>query len=333
MIELAEYWVWDSWYAWQEQTLHAFYLKAAKSLGDPDRRHHNARVGHSTSTDGVNWEHHQDALLPRDEIGFDDQAIWTGSVLQHEGIWHMFYTGIDQRSMGKIQRIGHATSSDLFNWTRVGSDPILSAQFPEHATARTDPRREEPFRDPWVFWFEGSWHMFATARSSALSKNGGGNMAHAISSDLYNWKLVDSMLNDSGFDQLEVIQLVEVFGRWFLIFCTQPADIHRPGVPKRFTTYAAPAAGPLGPYRLDQARPITGEADGIYAGRVVRLPNGSAALLGFTESGLPGGFGGVISDPLQLTISEEGSLVLDIKQTSAVRDGGPSMHVDSAARS
>lgn len=333
MIELSEYWVWDSWYAWHEGTLHAYYLKAPKSLGDPDRRHHHARVGHSTSTDGVTWSHHQDALNPSDAIAFDDQAIWTGSVLRHEGLWHMFYTGIDRRSMGKIQRIGHATSSDLFTWTRVGTEPILTARFPEHATAQTDPRQEEPFRDPWVFWFEGSWHMLATARSSASDTKGAGNMAHAISSDLYHWQLADSMLNDSGFDQLEVFQMVEVSGRWFLIFCTQPADIHRPGIPRQFTTYAAPATGPLGPYQIDEARPITGEAGGIYAGRVVQMPNGSAALFGFVESGLPGGFGGVISDPLPLTISAEGSLVLDVEQAGAGRYGDARLNADVAYRS
>lgn len=333
MIALDDDWVWDSWYAWDTGTLHAFYLKAPKSLGDPNLRHVNARVGHSTSVDGRNWVHHQDALQPSAVEAFDDRAIWTGSVLQHEGLWHMFYTGIDQSAMGRIQRVGHATSSDLFNWTRVQVNPILSAQHPQHATALRDERGEEPFRDPWVFWHEDQWHMLVTARSTEQGVRGNGNMAHATSQNLYDWSLQEPLLSSTGFDQLEVFQVVEVDGRWFLIFCTQPADVHRPGVPKSFTTYAAPADGPLGPFHLDEARPITEGSEGIYAGRIVRMPDGTNTLLGFIESGEPGGFGGVISDPLPVVVSAEGALVLDVEQPSSGGDRGTGLYADVTHRS
>ena len=66
------------------------------------------------------------------------------------------------------------------------------------------------------------------------------------------------------------------------------------------------ADGPLGPYHLDRAEPIGG--GGIYAGRVVTNRAGEPVLLGFSDSGLPGGFGGVIADPIRLELTERGTL-------------------------
>lgn len=312
MLELQDEWVWDSWYAWQGETLHAFYLKAPKSLGDPNLRHHNARVGHSTSSDGITWQHHADALAPNASESFDDQAIWTGSVLHHAGVWHMFFTGIDRRTKGRIQRVGHATSTDLFDWVRVGSEPILTAAAPNYAVAELDPRGEEPFRDPWVFWHAGEWHMLVTARAAGDDTAGAGNMAHATSPDLFNWTLRQPLISASGFDQLEVFQVVEVEGNWFLIFCTGALDVRRAGVPKAFATYAAPAAGPLGPFDLDGAKPIP-ESGGVYAARVVRFPDASQRLIGFLDSGEPGGFQGVIGNPKKLRVDAEGALVFDVE--------------------
>lgn len=308
MLELNDDWIWDSWYVWEGAVLHAFYLKAPKSLEDSNLRHHNARVGHSTSRDGFTWQHHLDALSASERASFDDQAIWTGSIVQHFGKWHLFYTGIDRISKGKVQRIGHAVSEDLFSWNRVADQPVLTAS-PEHYSVREfDPLGEEPFRDPWVFFFEGTWQMLVTARDTV----GGGNMAHATSVDLITWTLQPPLIRDSKFDQLEVFQLVQISGKWFLMFCARASDVHRPGVQATNATYAAPAAGPLGPFDLDRAHPVPAQG-GIYAGRVVQFPDGSSKLLGFLDDGSTDGFSGIISDPLTLCVDSRGDLVLNVQ--------------------
>ena len=38
-LKLADRWVWDSWYVWDGDVCHAFYLCASKGLVDPNRRH------------------------------------------------------------------------------------------------------------------------------------------------------------------------------------------------------------------------------------------------------------------------------------------------------
>lgn len=303
MIQLKTDWVWDSWYVQDGEDLHAFYLKAPQSLENPDLRHHNAQVGHSVSKDGTHWTELPDTLLRREGDFFDSQGIWTGSVLKNNGVWHMFYTGIDKNSKGRIQRIGHATSLDLITWERVGDEPILTATSAWYATSETDPKNEEPFRDPWVFFYEDQWHMLVTARDT----QGDGTMAHAVSADLYNWELKEPLISNAQFDQLEVFQVVEVDGRWILIFCAAPQDIHRPGVEKSYATFAAAATSPLGPFDLDTATPIT-PGGGIYAGRIVTFPDGSHNLLGFIDSGAPGEFTGTISSPIPVELNREGTL-------------------------
>lgn len=303
MIAREEFWVWDSWYARENGLLHAFYLKAPKTLINPDLRHHQAEVGHSVSTDGNNWEVRPDALNKNPELAFDNQGIWTGSIVKHDDLWHMFYTGIDQESKGRIQRIGHATSTDLITWNRVSNEPILTAKSPWYATAETDPKDEEPFRDPWVFHFENKWHMLVTARDSS----GDGTMAHATSENLWDWELHPPLIENSGFAQLEVFQVVEVDGEWVLIFCAAPQDVTREGTERSYATYAVAAQSPLGPFDLDTAKPITPNG-GVYAGRIVLDESGAPKLYGFIDNGQPGGFKGVISDPIDVQLTSEGVL-------------------------
>src|SRR5690606_24061888 len=91
-----------------------------KSLGDPELRHRNARIGHATSADLTDWTDHGEVLAPGREGSFDETATWTGSVVRGTGgPWHMFYTGASFRSPdgpANVQSIGVATSWDLHTW-------------------------------------------------------------------------------------------------------------------------------------------------------------------------------------------------------------------------
>ena len=154
-FNLADHWVWDFWLADDGERHHLFYLHAPKSLGNPDLRHRNARIGHATSADLRDWTDHGRAFDPGSPGSFDGSATWTGSVVRGpDRLWRMFYTGsrfLSADSNANIEAIGLATSPDLFSWTKRPG-PICSADSQWYETLGTSSWPEEAWRDPWVFW-------------------------------------------------------------------------------------------------------------------------------------------------------------------------------------
>ena len=97
MLRLPDHWVWDGWLAVDGNGYHLFFLRASRALLDPHRRHLRAAVGHAVSTDLRTWTLVPDALVHADPPAWDEQAIWTGSVVHGpDGTWYMFYTGVER---------------------------------------------------------------------------------------------------------------------------------------------------------------------------------------------------------------------------------------------
>lgn len=105
-----------------------------KTIGDVDVVFHNGLfhlfhlvlpnhdfIAHAVSTNGVNWRRVNNALFIGDPGSWDDLMLWTMHVSAdpfHDGRWRMFYTGLSRREQGRLQRIGLATSDDLFHWRK-----------------------------------------------------------------------------------------------------------------------------------------------------------------------------------------------------------------------
>ncbi len=315
MLSLPDYWVWDSWYAFDGQLYHAFYLTAPKSLGDPNLRHQNAFAGHSTSPDLTTWTHLPPALLPSPTPAFDDRAIWTGSVVRDDaGTWRMYYTGISSAEDGLTQRIGLATSPDLLTWTRFSTDPIVTADHRWYEARLEGTSNDEPWRDPWVTRTpDGGWHMLITARSNEGPADVRGVVAVATSPNGLNWTVREPISKPGfGFSQLEVMQTVEVDGRRALIFCC--------GQPEMSEEYRAQGVRTgIFAINLDRDNPristrnayrLTGPE--LYAGRLVQRQNdGRWVLLAFLNEDRQGNFVGGISDPILVRWNSDGQLALD----------------------
>ncbi|HET8769233.1 MAG TPA: glycosyl hydrolase, partial [Pedococcus sp.] len=174
MLRLDDLWVWDSWVADDGDLYHLFFLQAPRSLGDPAKRHTAARVGHATSRDLVTWDYLGECLGPA-ETGFDDLAIWTGSVVRDGDRWRMFYTAISTAGHHVYdQRVGSAVSDDLHHWTRVSDQPSLRVDGTWYKNLANTPAptegpdlegSSETWRDPLVLPDPGGdgWHMLITA--------------------------------------------------------------------------------------------------------------------------------------------------------------------------
>jgi beta-fructofuranosidase len=286
-----------------DSEFHMFYLQAPRSLGDPDLRHRHATIGHAASTDLTSWTILADALGPGPAGAWDDLATWTGSVVQHDGAWHMLYTGISSVEDGLVQRIGLATSSDLVTWTKHPDNPVLVADMRWYEGLDTAAWREHAWRDPWVFRDPGGqgFHALITARAAVGPPDARGVIGHAISDDLVAWTVRPPLSQPGEFGHLEVPQVEVVDGEAVLVFSVGAADVseqrrRREGV--RTATYLCPAPTVLGPFDPTLAQAVPHPS--LYSGRLLQRGDGSWVVLGFVDSDGEGGFVGEISDPLPL---------------------------------
>jgi beta-fructofuranosidase len=315
MFAIPDTWLWDSWYAKDGETFHGYFLQAPKSLGDPDARHLNATQRHAVSKDLTNWTDLGTTFGPAAPGAWDDSTTWTGSVLKDDaGLWHLFYTGTTKAEASLYQRIGHATSTDLHNWSRVGNGLALDLKGPnaecyeaEHALGFWHDRA---MRDPWVMRDPaGGWLMYFTARVPGVQEaNDGGAIGFATSPDLINWTLQPPVFH-GGFGQLEVPQVFEVEGLWYCLFCTASVHFsaHRAAQTTPVTgTHYLIGETPRGPWKiapgfLDGAEPCR-----RYAARIEQGPDG-LVILGFADGGKDV-FGGHIMDPEPVLRDAQGLL-------------------------
>lgn len=320
VLSLKDKWIWDFWLARDGEDWHVFFLQADNTLAHPDMRHRNVTQGHAVGRDLKTWTHLGTTFAPAPPPAFDDWTTWTGSVVRGpEGRWHLFYTGTSRVAEGMHQRIGHATSDDLHHWRRVGDGLALDRTGP-HADLYEEYTpghwHDRAMRDPWVMRDpdgEG-WIMVFTARVPGRSEpNAGGAIGFATSPDLDRWTLQPPVYTDGDFGQLEVPQLFEHRGRWYMLFCTaaehwsQAYRARTPHPPVTGTHYLI-GEGPRGPWRVAPG-PFLDGADPCrrYAGRIVEV-DGALKLMGFLYDDGAGGFVGRVSDPVAVEVDDEGLL-------------------------
>lgn len=311
MLRLPDSWTWDFWLAKESDTYHLFFLYASRALRDPARRHMRASIGHAISTDLVNWTQVVDALVASDRPAFDDVATWTGSVVHGpDGRWYLFYTGVGSAERGLVQRIGLATSDDLYVWERHGHGPILAADPRWYETFGASAWLEEAWRDPWVLPDPGGagWHMLITARANDGAVDDRGVIGHARSGDLVTWRAEPPLSEPgAGFGQLEVPQVDTVDGRPLLLFSCLRTEL---AAARRATAaggvWAATADSYLGPFDIAGAYPVTDAS--LYSGRIIRDRDGRPTLLAFRNTGPDGRFVGELSDPIPVGLGPDGRL-------------------------
>lgn len=288
VLALPDDWVWDSWVADDGERYHLFFLKAPRALRDPRLRHTAARIGHATSADLTHWHVHDDALGPA-AGGWDDLALWTGSVARgDDGVWRLYYSGLStSRGLGvNDQRIGMAESDDLFRWRRIGHAPLVAPDPRWYATLAQHPEASATWRDPFVFRDPAGdgWHMLITARASGAPRLRDGVLGHAWSGDMRVWEPRPPISEPGpGFGELEVSQVRIVGGRPLLVFTCHPNQQSAEQLSAfggRFCTWTVAGESLAGPWDLQSARPFRGEPM-LTAAPLVHRRDGTWALLGF----------------------------------------------------
>ncbi len=308
MLKIKDKWIWDFWMIKNMEIYHIFYLQAPKSLSDEKLRHHNATVGHAISKDLILWEVLPDALHPGISGSWDDLAIWTGSVIEHEKKWYMYYTGANKFEHGLIQRIGLATSNDLVNWTKIPENPIMQVDETWYELLDLNSWHDQAWRDPYIFKDKNKFYAFITARVNYGPPDGRGVIACAESLDLINWKINEPVTKPGEFGQLEVPQIIKYQDNYLLIFSTavETTSEERKRIPHKkivHGTYCFKSNYLIGPYYEFRDDFLFGDLNGsLYSGKVIDHQNSVLRMLAFHNYSKNGEFLGYISDPFYIYI-------------------------------
>lgn len=320
MLELTDKWIWDFWLVRDQDDWHVYFLQADNSLPDPELRHRNVTQGHAVSKDLIHWTHKGTCLTPAPRPAWDDWTTWTGSVVKDDkGLWHLFYTGTSYEGEGLHQRIGHAVSTDMHSWQRVGNGLCLDLIGPNarfYEEYRAGHWHDRAMRDPCVMRDpDGSgWIMYFTARiPDCHEPNAGGAIGFATSPDLNTWTLQKPIYDGGAFGQLEVPQVFLHNGKWYMMFCTAAehwSDSYRklnPETPITGNSYLT-APSHLGPWTpavpfFDGRNPCN-----RYCGKIIER-DGQLLLMGFLYYDENGKFIGKVSDPVPVSVSDDGRLM------------------------
>jgi predicted GH43/DUF377 family glycosyl hydrolase len=100
------------------------------SGGDPrDLNHIVVKVYEARSRDGKSWQIDTHPVVSPGPAAWDSLRIETPSVIKVDGVYHMYYSGYDEKGAREgSSSIGHATSKDGTNWVKDPANPVISAQ-------------------------------------------------------------------------------------------------------------------------------------------------------------------------------------------------------------
>jgi beta-fructofuranosidase len=197
---------------------------------------------HVRSCDLLTWEELPPALRPGEAGEPDADGVWTGSLVEADGVFHVFYTG-HKLGSDSPQTICHATSSDLVHFEKDPANPVLRP---------TSHFEAVDWRDPFLLWNEEEqvYWMLIACRLRAGPKWRRGCIALATSPDLITWSVEPAPLYaPMNTYCLECPELFELKGRWYLVYSRFSEDAA--------TVYRI-ADDPRGPWRVPDRETFDG---------------------------------------------------------------------------
>ncbi|MBL7067990.1 MAG: glycoside hydrolase family 32 protein [Candidatus Marinimicrobia bacterium] len=242
--------------------------------------------GHVVSRDLVHWEQLPIALAPTPNSP-DKDGCWTGCVIEENGRFHIFYTGVYP------QVICMASSSDLVSWEKYKDNP-LNINKPDGYG--------ECFRDPFVWKEKDAWYMIIGGEKR---KKTGGVVFLYKSSNLIDWTYLDTLFegDTSTVFEFECPDFF-IFGDKYVLLTSDEKTWWHIGNYSNHKFY----------------RERWGMIDGglLYAGKTLKDDKGRRILWGWIredrteESQIQAGWSGVLSLPRELKLLSDGKIGLKV---------------------
>jgi beta-fructofuranosidase len=260
-------------------------------------------IAHAVSKDGLAWERVENALFISDPGEWDDDMLWTMHVTpdpHRDGVWRMFYTGLCMREAGRVQRIGVARSSDLFQWEKVRSDAFpLEIPDDHYEHSLNEGRHWVSFRDPFYVRVADRGFLLAAARANEgpVIRRGCVALAEEVAPDRFEFR--PPLYHPRRYDDVEVPGLITLDERFYLIgSIREDVKVHY--------WYADEMTGPYLNFSDNVLLP-----QGNYAARVLMDTDREMALV-WTFFFVGGAIDGDhrLPPPKELTVSDAGALRL-----------------------
>lgn len=257
-----------------------------------------------TTRDFIHYEEHETAI-PTGESTAQDQFIFAGSIFEdNKGLYHAFYTGYnrDYPSLGKpSQVLMHATSNNLFHWTKSSESLSFS---PQPGYDPTD------WRDPFVIWDaqKQQYVLILGARLESDKHHLTGRTVYFTSKDLNDWDFQGDFWAPNLFTMHEMPDLFRI-GDWWYLITTEYSN--------RCKTVYRMSQNLYGPWLTPDDDAFDGRA--YYAGRTFEQ-NGHRILFGWvptreTEDDKSNFVWGGTYVPHEIFQKEDGTLGIKIPDT------------------
>lgn len=200
---------------------HLFYLQRRRVPDDADPDEHS--IGHAVSDDLVRWEIQPVALRKGPDGSWDDRTLWTMSVLERDGLYRMLYTGLTSGDDRRVQRVGLATSPDLFTWTKYPGNPVIQVDPRWYETRPTTTvQGRVSWRDPFLYEDPESGHTYAfiTARVNGgeAARRGCVGVARARDRELTGWDVLPPVFAPGKYNDHIVSEVFRQDGRYYLLY-------------------------------------------------------------------------------------------------------------------
>ena len=201
---------------------HVFYLLNNSGNADIDWEH-------AVSKDLVHWRNLPAAILhdPADKTGPEGGCMFTGSIIEHNGTFHAFYTSWNPENPAGREFVCHATSKDLISWTKQPKD-----MFGPDGTHYAN-HRERDFRDPCVVW-DPEQKQFVMYVNANQPGKGGFVFGHLTSPDLKQWQQHPALENIPGDECPDFFQSGETY---YMHGCNVYAFAKNASGPWKFPSY------------------------------------------------------------------------------------------------
>jgi hypothetical protein len=264
--------IWDAWYMPAPDGLHMYHLQRGRN-SEAEARHDS--LGHSFTTDLIDWEERPVCLPPDRNNPLDDCQAWTGSAVWHEGKGYLYYTMRGSATQGRHQHIGLATTDNPDWWTRFPGNPVITPDprwyaVPEVPTPDVvDCRDLNVIKDP----AGPGWYGYFATRRPAATLPETSVIGCAYSHDLIRWEQRPPAFTTERFNCVEVPDVFFLNDRWYMTCLTGYAYGNRrlfsdPNL--GFGTIYLAADHPAGPFYELADNVLMGGGGGLMAPLSVR---------------------------------------------------------------